>query len=220
MTLFPTTERVGLYRNDGLAFCENISGPQAEKMRKDVIKIFKQEFDLNITSETNLKIVSFLDVTLNLSTGKPCNKLDNDLLYIDVNSNHPPNITKNLPDSISKRINKLSSDEHVFNSTKGLYNNALKNSGYKQNIKFQHNISVEAQKRKSNRGCKIIWFNPPYNCSVATDIGQNFFLLLDKHFPKTHKFSTGTMSKSVTVHAKYFQHNEISQQKGLKVTTN
>ena len=179
-----------MYRDDGLAYFENISGPQAEKIRKDVIKIFKQKFDLNITSKTNLKIVNFLDVTLNLSTGKyqPYNKPDNDPLYIDVNSDHPPNITKNLPDSISKRIKKLSSDEHVFNSTKDLYNNTQKNSGYKQNIKFQHNVPVEVQKRKNNRGRKIIWFNPPYSCSVATDIGKKFFLLLDKHFPKTHKF--------------------------------
>ena len=106
-----------MHRDDGLACFEIISGPQAEKIREDVIK---QECDLNITSETNLKIVNFLDVTLNLSTGKcqPYNKPDNDPLYIDVNSNHPPNITKNLPDSISKRISKLSSDEHVLNSTK------------------------------------------------------------------------------------------------------
>ena len=109
-----------MHRDDGLACFEIISGPQAEKIREDVIKTFKQECDLNITSETNIKIVNFLDVTLNLSTGKcqPYNKPDNDPLYIDVNSNHPPNITKNLPDSISKRINKLSSDEHVLNSTK------------------------------------------------------------------------------------------------------
>ena len=34
-------DRVGLYRDDGLACFENVSGPQAEKIRKDVIKIFK-----------------------------------------------------------------------------------------------------------------------------------------------------------------------------------
>ena len=76
----------------------------------------------------------------------------------------------------------LSSDEHVFNSIKDLYKNAL------ENIKFRHNVFVKAQKRKSNRGRKIIWFNPPYSYSVATDIGKKFFLLQDKHFPKTHKF--------------------------------
>ena len=37
---------------------------------------------------------------------------------------------------------KLAPDEHVFNSTKDLYNNALENNGYKQNIKFQHNVFV------------------------------------------------------------------------------
>ena len=97
-------ERVGLYKDDGLTGFENVSEPQAENIRKDVIKIFKQEFDLNITSETNLKIVNFLDITLNLSTGKyqPYNKPDSDPLYIDVNSNHPPNIIKSLPNNIAK----------------------------------------------------------------------------------------------------------------------
>ena len=112
-----------MYKDDGLASFENVSGPQAEKIRKDVIKIFKQEFDLNITSETNLKIVNFLNVTLNLWTGKyqPYNKPDNDPLYIDVNSNHPPNIIKSLPDNIAKQINKLSSDKHFQQHKKSLW---------------------------------------------------------------------------------------------------
>ena len=160
-------------RDDGLACFGNLNGPQAEKIRKDVIKILKQEVGLNITRETNLKTVNFLDVTLNLSTRKYqlYSKPGNGPLCIDVNSNHSPNITKTLLDTISsKRINKLSSDEHVFHSTKGLYNNALKNTGYKENIKFQHNVLVEAQKRKNNRGRKIIWFNLPYSCNVPNDI--------------------------------------------------
>lgn len=48
---------------------EKISQPLAETIRKD-IKIFKQELNLNIAGETNLKIVIFLDITLNLSKGK------------------------------------------------------------------------------------------------------------------------------------------------------
>ena len=79
-------KRVGLYRDDGLTCFENVSGPQAEKIRKDVIKIFKQDLDLNITSETNPKTVNFLDVTsrCNLSTGKyqPYNKPENDSLLL------------------------------------------------------------------------------------------------------------------------------------------
>ena len=72
-----------MYREEGLACFENVSGTQAEKIRKAVIKIFKQKFDFNITSKTNFKIASFLDRTLNLSTGKyqPYNKPDSDSLY-------------------------------------------------------------------------------------------------------------------------------------------
>ena len=51
-------ERVGLYRNDGLACFENVNGPPAEKIRKNVM-IFKEEFNFCITSETKLKIVNF-----------------------------------------------------------------------------------------------------------------------------------------------------------------
>ena len=29
-----------------------------------------------------------------------------------------------------------------------------------------------------------MWFNPPYNRNVKTNIGYNFLRLVDKHFPK------------------------------------
>ena len=47
---------------------------------------------------------------------------------------------------------------------------------------------LKHKREKVTRGRKIIWFNPPYSSSVATDNGKKFFLLLDKNFPKTHKF--------------------------------
>ena len=62
--------RAGLYRDGGLACFECTSGPQAEKIRKGFIKTFKEGFDLSITCETNLKVANFVDVTLNLTTGK------------------------------------------------------------------------------------------------------------------------------------------------------
>ena len=43
-----------MYRDNGLACFENVSGPQTEKVRKDVIKIFKQEFNKNL-DETFIK---------------------------------------------------------------------------------------------------------------------------------------------------------------------
>ena len=105
--------RIGWYRDDGLTCFEYTSGPQAYRIRKDFIKIFKEDFNRSITSEKNLKTANFLDVTLNLTTGKyqPYNKPDNNPLYINILSNHPPNIIKNLPENISNRINTLSADE-------------------------------------------------------------------------------------------------------------
>ena len=72
----------------------------------------------------------------NLTTGKyqPYNKPDNNPLYINILSNHPPNIIKNLPENISKRINAFSADEIIFNKSKDLYNNALTESGFKYKI--------------------------------------------------------------------------------------
>ena len=29
----------------------------------------------------------------------------------------------------------------------------------------------------------MIWFNPPYNAKVATNVAHKFLLLIDKHFP-------------------------------------
>ena len=183
-------KRMGLYRDDGLACFENTSGPQAERIRKSFIELFKNEFSLNIVSETNLEVVNFLDLTLNLPTGKhePYNKPDNKLLYINVNSNHPPNIKKSLPESISWRINKLPSGKTVFNNSKELLNSALSNSGFDHKVKFQPLTENKDPTRNKNRGQKIVWFNPPYSCNVATNTGT-FLLLLDKHFPKAHKLS-------------------------------
>ena len=113
-------ERIGQYRDDGLACVDNTSGSEREEIRKVFIKIFKNEFSMN---ETNLKVASLLDLTLNLSThkNKLYNKPDTKPLYISVNSNHPSNIIKNLSGSISRRINKLPFDKTVFKS----FNNAI-----------------------------------------------------------------------------------------------
>ena len=138
--------RIGLYCDDGLTCFGYTSGPQTYRIRKDFIKIFKEDFDLSITCEMNLKAVSFLDVTVNLTTGKyqPYNKPDNNRVYINTLSNHPPNIIKNLPGNISQRINNLSGDETTFNKSKVLYNNAFAESG------FEHKITANTAKHRKN----------------------------------------------------------------------
>ena len=39
---------------------------------------------------------------------------------------------------------------------------------------------------KRNRSRKIIWFNPPFNKDVSTNIAKIFLKLIDKHFPRSH----------------------------------
>jgi len=51
----------GLYRDEGLCCFHEVSGPESERLRKDITKFFKDEFELKITIETNLKTVNFLD---------------------------------------------------------------------------------------------------------------------------------------------------------------
>ena len=48
-----------IYRDDGLACFGNSSGPKADQIRKDIINIFRKEFQLSIVCGTNLKIVNF-----------------------------------------------------------------------------------------------------------------------------------------------------------------
>ena len=59
---------IGLYRDDGLAIFKNMSGPQNEKIKKDLQKIFKDK-GLDIIINYNMKIVNYLDVSFNLNDG-------------------------------------------------------------------------------------------------------------------------------------------------------
>ena len=100
-------EKIGLYRDDGLSCFQNVSGTQAEKVKKKICEIF-QSCGLKITIETNLQITDFLDVIFNLKNEKyyPFRKPNNDPLYINALSNHPKNI-KEIPNMISKRIAEI-----------------------------------------------------------------------------------------------------------------
>ena len=90
--------KIGLYRDDELGCFQNLSGPESEKVKKKLCKIFK-ESGLSITVECNLQITDFLDVTFDLRTDKyyPYRKDNNQLLYINKQSNHPPTIIKQIP---------------------------------------------------------------------------------------------------------------------------
>ena len=92
---------VGLYRDDGLIVVKNLNGQETDKLRKRVIQVFKN-FGFKIEFKTNLSKVSFLDVSFSLIkvTFQPYKNPNNNLSYINVFSNHPPNIIKCLPNTI------------------------------------------------------------------------------------------------------------------------
>ena len=148
-----------------------------------------QDFGLNkhgldITVECNLRITDFLDVIFHLRIGKyyPNRKVNNELLYIQKQSNHPLSITKQNSAMINKRISNISCDKECFDKAATDYNNALKNSCFNKNIKFT--LRPPEIKRSRN----ILWFNRPFSSNVKTNIGKIFLQLLDKHFLKHHKY--------------------------------
>ena len=124
---------------------------------------------MKITITTNLKTVNFLDVTFNLCIGKhqPYQKPNDTPIYINVNSNHPPNIIKALSNNISQRISNILSDKATFNNAAPFYNDVLSASGYKENLTYQQDLTP----LKNVRQIKIIWFDPPYSVNVETNIG-------------------------------------------------
>ena len=114
-----------------------------------------------------MKIVNYLDVTLNLNDGsyRPYKKPNEETNYIHVNSDHPPSILKQLP----------------------YYEQQLSNCGYKEKLNYRDPTPQNLiTKRKRQR--TILWFNPPYSKTVKTKIGKFFLQLIKKHFPKEHKF--------------------------------
>ena len=60
-------KNIGLCRDDGFSCFENKSGPELEKIKKNICKIFKDNGS-NIIIETNLHITGYLVVTFNLKT--------------------------------------------------------------------------------------------------------------------------------------------------------
>ena len=59
---------IGLYRDNRLAVFKNTSGPQSEKIKNTFKQMFKNK-GLDIIINCNMKIVNYLDVTLNLNDG-------------------------------------------------------------------------------------------------------------------------------------------------------
>ena len=146
--------------------------------------MFKNE-GLNITTEGNITVIDFLDVVLDLDTGsfKPFIKPNANTMYVSPHSNHPPSITANIPDAISKRLSSISSSKEMFDSEVEHYQNALNAAGYEALLEYKE-MDTDENKNKKNRNRNVIWFNPPFSKNVKTNLGGKFLTLIRKHFPK------------------------------------
>ena len=157
-------------------------------MKKDLIKFFKEEFGLGITIDTDLFIVNFLDVTFDLHKEKfyPYRKPNDRPIYIHRDSNHPSHVTKQLPIAVNKRLSEISSDKESFDNFKGDYEKALSDSKLRSDLNYEPPAPENNATTTRKRNRKIIWFTPPYNASLKTNIGKKFLQLIDKHFPVNH----------------------------------
>ena len=181
-------DEVGIYRDDGLG---TVRGPGrvAERKRKDISELFK-EYGLGITSDTNLTATDYLDVYFNLEdkSYRPFRKPNDHPQYIHKLSNHPKNIIKQLPKMIAYRLSVLSSTEKIFKEASDIYINALRASGYTDSDldDFRYTPPDPNKKKRRQRCRRVIWFNPPFDLSVETDIGHKFLALVGRSFPKGH----------------------------------
>ena len=176
------TKNIGLYRNDGLSIFDNCSGPQIEKIKKQLQKVLNNNGLDVIIIKCNMKRVNYLNVTFNLNDGiyPFYQKPDSITQYIHVESNQPPNIIKQIPKTIEKPLFLLSYNDDIFNESAPFYEYKLHQSGQQQKLKYNPVNTKTHSKRKHSRN--IIWLN-----------------LLDKHFPKNHLFHKIFNRKSVKV---------------------
>ena len=166
-----------------------IWAPEPRKKIKKRFMLCFEDIELKITVQSNIKVVNYPDITLNLSNGKfyPYRKPNDKPLYINTRSNYPPSIIKQLPSGINKRISSFSCNAEEFEKAIPAYNDALQKSGFTQRQAFNDKINTDTEKsKKKSRHHNIRWFNPPYSESVQTNVGQKILKLVDMHFPKGH----------------------------------
>ena len=147
-----------------------------------------------------LSSVNFLDTTVEVKTGtyRPYRKPNDTPLYRHTSSNHPQHILKQPPLSINQRLSRNSSNSTIFDQCRDEYEVAPERSGYNNIIHLSY-IDSQRTKRKNNRTCNMIWFNPPFSKNVSSNIAKSFLKLIDKHFPPSHKLHKTVNRNSVKV---------------------
>ena len=88
---------------------------------------------------------------------QPYRKPNDTPMYINSKSNHPINIKQSLLKIISKRMSLIISSKEEFYKATLDYNDALKRSGYQEEIKYWPQVTdKEKEKTKSKRKRNIM----------------------------------------------------------------
>ena len=137
--------------DDGLPIFRNKSGTQLQKIKKKLQRLFK-EYNLEITAESNRKIVNYLDINLSLKDGtfRPYVKSDDQIQYIHTESSHPRNI-KHIPASIETRLSNLFSAEITFKESTTRYENNLRQSGCNKKLTYKPTYTNHQKRSKHKR---------------------------------------------------------------------
>ena len=92
-----------------------------------------------------------------------------------------------MPLPIKSHHSKHSSNKKIFKESTQIYQEALKKSGYDNQLTYQKSINNKNEEIKQLKR-KIIWFNPLCSKNVLTKVGNQFLKLINKNFPRNHKF--------------------------------
>ena len=100
-------------------------------------------------------------------------------MYVNVKSNHQPQVIKKALLGINRRI---PCNEQAFNDAKSVHQDTLEASGHPATSQFAESntaSTVTRCNRKRKQGRKIICFTPTSGQSVQTNIGKKFLSLIN-----------------------------------------
>ena len=93
---------------------------------------------------------------MNDGTYKPFKKPNDEILYINANSNHPANIIKQLPISVEDRLRKLSSNKRIFDEAAPDYQRALDNCGFSYKLEYKNSDVKTPPKKVTTKKSNLV----------------------------------------------------------------
>ena len=139
--------------------------------KKKIIRAFKfLGFKIEISS--NIEVTNFLDVILNLSDNfyRPFLKTDQYRSYINVNSNHPNFIIKQVRKAVNARMSRSSSNKKIFLESSEMYIEALENSGFKEEFTY---LEPKISNNNNNNNNKLYMNKENTNCNNEVNCRKN-----------------------------------------------